>query len=73
LNLTIAAGDSRIEAQELESHTVDIDHRGSNEMFVNPQQRISGRIRGYGNVIGQNRPPEIAVQELYRGRLIFKE
>ncbi|MEO9513378.1 MAG: head GIN domain-containing protein [Flavobacteriaceae bacterium] len=70
-NIFIASGDSRIEAANLISHEVSINHRGSNDVFVNPQQRISGLVRGNGDVISSNRPPEVEVEELFNGRLIF--
>lgn len=72
-NITVAAGDSRIEAEGLVAQGVNVNHRGSNDVFVNPQQRISGVIRGYGNVIGVNRPPEVEVEVLFNGRLIFRD
>lgn len=72
-NLNLAAGDSRIEAQNLLAQNVTINHRGTNDVLVNPQQRISGIISGYGNVISFNRPPEIAVEEIFNGRLIFRD
>lgn len=72
LRLTIAAGDSRIEAENLKAQNVSLNHRGSNDMFVNPQQVIRGTIRGIGNVISLNRPDTIAVEELYKGRLVFR-
>ncbi len=72
-NITIAAGDSRVEAESLVAQNVSLNHRGSNDIFINPQQRISGIIRGYGDVISANRPPEVSVEELFNGRLIFKD
>jgi len=72
LNLNIAAGDSRIEAETLMAESVVINHRGSNDMFVNPQASISGVIRGTGDVISFSRPETIQVRELYKGKLIFK-
>ena len=71
LNIVIAAGDARVEAAELIAQEVVVDHRGSNDVFVNPQQRISGVIRGYGDVIGVSRPPQVEVDELFNGRLRF--
>ena len=68
----IAAGDSRIEAEEFIAQEVVINHRGSNDMLVNPQQILRGVIRGTGDVLSFNRPDSVAVEELYRGRLIFK-
>lgn len=73
LNITVAAGDSRIEAEDLLAQNVNLDHRGSNTVFVNPQERISGVIRGTGDVISVNRPPSIDVEEIFNGRLIFRE
>ncbi len=72
-NVTVAAGDSRIEAEELVANSVSINHRGTNDVYVNPQQRITGVIRGTGDVICVYRPAEIDVQELYNGRLIFQD
>lgn len=72
-SITIAAGDSRVEARDLQAGVVRVDHRGSNDLEVYPLQRLEGRIRGYGDVISYNRPDEVAVEELYRGRLLFVE
>lgn len=69
----IAAGDSRIEAQDLRANLVDIDHRGSNDILVDPQQGIKGEIRATGNVISFSRPFLMSVEELYKGRLIFRD
>nr|WP_298930432.1 head GIN domain-containing protein [uncultured Allomuricauda sp.] len=73
LNITIAAGDSRIEAENLVAQNISINHRGSNDVLVNPQQRITGVLRGTGDVISNNRPPEVEVEELFNGRLIFND
>ncbi|MCL6268116.1 head GIN domain-containing protein [Flagellimonas myxillae] len=73
LQIGIAAGDSRVEAENLVAQTVDINHRGTNDILVNPQQRISGIIRSTGDVISFNRPPEIEVEEIFNGRLIFRD
>ena len=72
-NVLIAAGDSRIEAENLLAQEVIMNHRGSNDVLVNPQQAIRGVIRGTGDVISSTRPDEIAVEELYKGRLLFKD
>jgi hypothetical protein len=71
-NINAAAGASRIEAGELRAEMVRINHRGSNDIIVNPQQSISGIIRGYGDVVSLNRPQEIEVEETFEGRLIFR-
>lgn len=72
-NINVAAGDSRIEAENLVSENVTINHRGSNDVFVNPQQRLGGVIRGTGNIISVSTPPEVDVEELFTGRLIFED
>ncbi|MDO6519135.1 head GIN domain-containing protein [Zobellia uliginosa] len=72
LSLTIAAGDSRIEAADLVAQSVTLNHRGSNDMYVNPQESIKGVIRGVGDVFSSNRPTAVDVEELYKGRLIFE-
>ena len=72
-NINIAAGDSRIEAEELVAQNVNINHRGSNDVLVDPQLKISGVLRGTGDVLSYTRPVEVDVQELYNGRLIFVE
>ena len=72
LNLTVAAGDTRIEADNLIAQRVGINHRGSNDMLVNPQQSITGLISGTGDVISSNRPAEISVDAIYKGKLVFR-
>lgn len=72
-SITVAAGDSRIEAEDLQASRVELNHRGSNDILVNPQERISGVIRGYGDVISINRPDEVDVDEIFNGRLIFRD
>jgi hypothetical protein len=73
LNLNIAAGDSRIEAENLVAQNVNINHRGTNDMLVNPQLALRGIIRGTGDVISFNRPATVAVEEIFNGRLVFRE
>ena len=72
-NVTIAAGDSRIEAETLRAQSINLNHRGSNDLFVNPERSISGIIRSTGNVISFSQPENVSVEELYKGRLVFRE
>ncbi|MCX2838042.1 DUF2807 domain-containing protein [Salinimicrobium sp. MT39] len=72
LNLYIANGDGRVEAQELTAGTIEIQHRGTNKLFVNPQQVLKGEIRSTGDVISVNRPPVVEIESFYTGKLIFK-
>ncbi|MCK0156043.1 DUF2807 domain-containing protein [Cellulophaga sp. F20128] len=71
-NITFAAGDSRLSAENLVAQNVRVNHRSSNDMLVNPQVAISGEIRGTGDVISFTEPPSVTVTELYKGRLIFR-
>ncbi|MEP0301769.1 MAG: DUF2807 domain-containing protein, partial [Maribacter dokdonensis] len=73
MSITIAAGDSRIEAETLIADRVTINHRGSNDILVNPQESLTGVLRGTGDVQSYNRPATVEVEELYNGRLIFVE
>lgn len=57
--------------QELRAETIDLYHRGSNDLYVNPIQSISGDLYNVGNVISVNRPPVVNVTEHYQGRLLF--
>lgn len=70
-NFGLYAGDCRIYSEDLTVQNLEIFHRSSGPMVVNPQQSIKGKIVSVGNVISKNRPPIVEVEELYRGRLIF--
>ncbi|MBJ6366589.1 head GIN domain-containing protein [Snuella sedimenti] len=72
LHITFAAGTSRFEGKDLIAENINLWNRGSNDMIVNPQQSIKGKISGTGNVISVNEPPIVEVEVLYKGRLIFK-
>ena len=72
-SVVVAAGDSRIEAASLSAQNVSLNHRGSNDVFINPQESLRGTIRGTGDVRSYNRPEIVEVEELYKGRLIFND
>lgn len=65
-------GDVRVEGAELEVGNVYLFHRSTNKMIVNPQNLIQGTITGLGDVISVNHPPEVNVEELFTGKLIFE-
>lgn len=71
-SMGLYSGDCRIYSKELVVQDLNIYHRSTGPMEVNPQQSIRGTILSLGNVISINRPPIVAVEELYRGRLIFE-
>lgn len=66
------AGDGRLEARELVADSIQIFHRGTNKMILNPQNSLRGEIRSTGDVISVNRPPVVEVQSFYTGKLIFE-
>lgn len=65
------SGDARFEGANLIAEDITIFQRSSNDMIVNPQQSLTGEIRGTGDVISINRPPIVDVEEFYTGKLIF--
>jgi hypothetical protein len=64
-------GDERFEGSNLIAQNVYVFQRSSNDIIVNPQQKISGIINSTGNVVLKNNPPIIDVQVLYQGQLIY--
>ncbi|WP_299154732.1 head GIN domain-containing protein [uncultured Christiangramia sp.] len=67
-----AAGDSRLEARDLVVQHIDLLHRGTNKLIINPQQSLKANLFSYGDIISVNRPPEVNVTEHFEGRLIFE-
>ncbi|MGJ8667325.1 MAG: head GIN domain-containing protein [Patiriisocius sp.] len=66
------SSDCGIESRELIVQNLNIFHRSTDVMVVNPQQSITGRIVSVGNCISVNRPPIVNVETPYRGELIFE-
>jgi len=66
------SGTGRFQGENLIAQEVDVYHRGTNDILVNPQVSIAGEIRSTGDVISFNQPATIAVEEFYDGRLIFE-
>jgi hypothetical protein len=64
-------GNGRFYGNDLEVNNITVFHRGSNDMIVNPIQKIEGTIYATGNVVLKNVPIEVNVQELFTGRLIY--
>ena len=65
------AGAGRFEGVGLTAQNVDVYHRGSNDMVVNPQLTLTGELRGTGDLISVNEPPLVDVEQIYIGQLIF--
>ncbi len=72
LNITFASGTGRFEGANLVAENVNIRHRGTNKIIVNPQQSITAEIRSTGDIIAVNKPPVVEVEEFFTGRLIFQ-
>jgi hypothetical protein len=64
-------GNGRFYGKDLHVELIKVYHRGSNDMFVYPVQKIEGVINATGNVVLENIPPIIDVEEVFRGRLIY--
>lgn len=64
-------GNGRFFGAELYAEKIKLFHRGSNDMFVYPIQKIEGIINATGNVVLKNVPPIVDVEEVFRGRLIY--
>uniref|UniRef100_UPI00404B32B1 head GIN domain-containing protein n=2 Tax=Flavobacterium sp. TaxID=239 RepID=UPI00404B32B1 len=71
LEINYYAGDGRCEAANLIAQEVSVFHRSTNDIIVNPQQKITGIIYSTGNVVLKNKPPIIDVNALYKGQFIF--
>lgn len=71
LRVRFFSGAGRFEGRNLTAQNVDIFHRGSNDMIVNPQQSLTGQMVSTGDVIAVNQPPIVAVEVLFTGQLIF--
>ena len=65
------SGSGRFEGENLVAQNIDVYHRGSNDMIVNPIQSLTGELRGTGDLISVNEPPNIDVEQIYIGQLIF--
>ena len=72
LILGFYSGNSRFEGRHLIAQNILIFQRSSNDMILNPQLTLNGEIRSTGNVILVNKPPVVAVQTYYTGRLIVE-
>ncbi|WP_291866058.1 head GIN domain-containing protein [Maribacter sp.] len=73
LNVMIAAGDSRIETENLMAKSIIFNHRGSNDLLIHPEETLTGVLRGTGDVRSFNKPPSVSVETLYTGKLIFED
>ena len=66
-------GNGIFNGEQLQSNSIDVYHRGSNDIIFFPIQSIEGNIYSTGNIVLKNRPiiPPNVVQHL-TGRLIIE-
>jgi hypothetical protein len=57
--------------ENLLANEINLFHRGSNDLFVHPINKISGGIFNVGNVYCYSHPPINTVVRHYRGRMIY--
>jgi len=67
------SGSGRFEGENLTAQNVEVFHRGSNNIIVNPQLSITGALYSTGDLVSVNRPETVEVEEFYTGRLIFED
>lgn len=65
------SGSGRFEGENLIAQHVEVNHRGSNDMIVNPRLSLTGILRGTGNLISVNEPPIVDIERIYTGQLFF--
>ena len=73
VNISFFAGAGRFEGRNLITQNIEVYHRGSNDMVVNPQQSLTGELLGAGDLISVNQPSVINVEQIYTGQLIFED
>lgn len=72
LNFGTYSGSGTVLARGLEANVVTFVHRSFRDAVVTPLQRLKGEIRSSGNVVSTKKPPQVEVNELYTGSLIFE-
>lgn len=73
LTVGFYAGAGRFEGANLIAQSVNIFHRGSNDIIVNPQELLTGELVSTGDVISKNKPEIVEVDTKYKGQLYFQE
>lgn len=72
LNIDYADGDARFEGRFLKAKNVTVFHRGTNDIIISPEEKLTGKLVSTGNLILANTPPVLQVEELYKGRVIIE-
>ena len=72
-NLIFGDEAPRFEGAELIIGELSVRQRSANKMIVNPQEKITGVIRGTGDIIALHRPAIVEVEQFFTGQLIFQD
>ncbi len=72
LSVNFYAGDGVFNGGGLIANSVNVYHRGTNNITVNPQNNLEGSLVSTGDLIALNKPDNIDVSILYTGDLIFR-
>lgn len=71
LSVKFYGGVCEFKGTDLIAQHVQIFHRSSHNMEVNPQQSLAGEIRGIGDVISTQTPVVVDIEQFYTGQLLF--
>lgn len=71
LLLNFYEGNGRFSGANFLANSIEVFHRGMNDLTVHPITKISGKMVSTGNIILMNTPPIVSVEQLYIGQLIF--
>lgn len=73
LRVSHVSGNGRFEGRNLIADRVNIFHRGTNDIIVNPQLSLTANIVSTGNVISYNRPPVRNIEQPLQGSVIYRD
>jgi hypothetical protein len=72
LRVFFASGDGRFEGRNLIAQNVDVYHRGTNDIIVNPQLSLKAKLVSTGDLRVVNTPPNVDVEVLFDGGVIYE-
>jgi hypothetical protein len=65
-------GDGKFKGENFICDTINVFHRGTNDIELYPKDKIEGTIYSTGNILLKNIPAIINVNEVYRGKLVYE-
>ncbi|WP_296148566.1 head GIN domain-containing protein [uncultured Flavobacterium sp.] len=71
LSVNFYDGNARFDGSDLIANEVTFFQRSSNDIIVNPINKISGTIYSTGNIVLKNIPPTIEITQLYQGHIVY--